>query len=339
MPLKPACALVCVFALLVTGRDVRAADPAGCGMGHSWVSIEPTADLPVSLQTFVGLLRAELASRGIDLCPTDDGARGAPLARIHVAARPGAIALEVDVRDEVTSKHLGREVDLASIPPDGQPLTLALAADELLRASWAELALATAPAPTRAVPMEVSRTLRESIASPTRASAHYELGVSFGVERYARGALLYGPDARLGGWLSRRLEVAARFGLRTGPAIEAVDGAAQPSAWSAGLAGIYTLTSLVTAWGLDGEARLDAERVTFAAIPRAGASGSERSGYAVLASVGPQAWFAMLPALRLGVEVLATIPLRGVEAADANERFTGVAGIGWTAQAGIGSTL
>jgi hypothetical protein len=309
-------------------------------MGRSWVAIEPSGDLPASLEGFVGLLRAELASRGIDLCAADGGEHGAPLARIHVAVRPGAVALGVDVRDEVTSKHLGRDVTLAGIPADGQPLTLALAADELLRASWAELALVSAPPPARPVPIEVSRTLRDSIALPTRAAPHYQVGVAFGVEQYAGGALLYGPDARLGGWLTERLEMAARFGLRTGPAVEAADGVAQPSAWSAGIAGIYTLTSSsAKTWGVDGEARLDVERVTFAAIPRAGASGSERSGYAVLANAGPQTWFAIVRALRLGVEVLATVPLRGVEATDARERFTGIVGIGWMALAGLGSTL
>ncbi len=55
------------------------------------------------------------------------------------AAGEGKIRLEVD--DTLTNKKLVRVIDLGALPPDGHDLAVALAADELLRASWAELEL------------------------------------------------------------------------------------------------------------------------------------------------------------------------------------------------------
>jgi hypothetical protein len=113
----------------------------------------------------------------------------------------------------------------------------------------------------------------------------------------------------------------------------------QPSAWSLGLAGIYTFTPPEGRWGLDGVASLAVERLTFVPTPLGAATGSERSGYAVLGSLGPQGWFAVLPALRVGAEVLGTMPLRGVDATDGGNRFAGLGGVGWTALLGVWSAL
>jgi hypothetical protein len=166
-----------------------------------------------------------------------------------------------------------------------------------------------------------------------------QLGVGFVWEQYAHGVTLYGADGRLGAWLTRRFELAAQFGLRTGPTATARDGAVQPGAWSLGLAGIYTFTSPESRWGLDGVALLDVERLTFVPTPARGATGTEQDGYAVLGSLGPLGWFAVLPALRIGCQVLATVPLRGVDATDGSARFTGLSGPGWGAQVGVWSAL
>ncbi|MGD0526238.1 MAG: hypothetical protein ABSE49_13890, partial [Polyangiaceae bacterium] len=148
-----------------------------------------------------------------------------------------------------------------------------------------------------------------------------------------------GADARLGAWWTRRFETALQLGLRTGPTATAADGTVQPSAWSLGLAGIYTFTPTESRWGLDGVAVLDVERLTLVPTPSAGATGYEGSNYAVLGSLGPQGWFAVLPALRIGAEVLATVPVRGVDAMDASTRFVGLGGVGWAAQLGVWSAL
>ncbi len=336
--------LVLAFAtlgLLPAGTGAAAAPATDCGAtGRPWVQVIGQDDVPANLAAFVRLLGAELASRGLELCTSRVEAASAPLATVRVAASPDAVALTVEVHDALTAKQVSREVALSGVPRDSQPLTVALAADELLRASWAELELHTASPPALPVPPEVTRTVREALAPPAAAPARVQLGVGFVWEQYARGVILYGADARLGAWWTRRFETALQLGLRTGPTATATDGTVQPSAWSLGLAGIYTFTSSESRWGLDGVAVLDVERLSFIPTPApGGATGSGRSGFALLSSLGPQAWFAAVPRLRLGAQVLATVPLRGVDATDAQTRFVGLSGAGWLAQLGIWSAL
>jgi hypothetical protein len=332
--------LAATLAFLAVGADAGAAPATECGAtGRPWVQVIGLDDVPANLTAFVRLLGAELASRGLELCTARVEAASSPLATVRVTSRPDAVALTVEVHDAVTAKQVSRDVALAGVPGDSQPLTVALAADELLRASWAELELHTAPPPAMPVPPEVTHTVHEALASSAPAPARVQLGVGFVWERYAHGVTLYGADARLGAWWTRRFETVLQPGLRTGPTATAMDGTVQPSAWSLGLAGIYTFTSPGSRWGLDGVASLGVERLTLVPTPRGAATGSEQSGYAVLGSLGPQGWFAVLPALRVGAEVLGTVPLRGVDATDASTRIVGLNGLGWAVQLGVWSAL
>ncbi len=329
-----------VLAFVTAAANAEAAPAMECGTtGHPWVQVIEQEGIPANLAAFVQLLGAELASRGLELCTARSETAPPPLATVRVSSRQDAVALTVEVHDSVTAKQVSRDVALSGVPGDSQPLTVALAADELLRASWAELELHTAPPPAVPVPVEVTQTVHEALVAPPPPAPRVQLGVGFVWEQYAQGVTLYGADARLGAWLTRRLEIALQFGLRTGPSAAATDGTVQPSAWSLGVSGIYTLTAPEARWGLDGAANLGVERLTLVPTPRGTASGSEQSGYAVLGSLGPQGWFAVLPALRVGLQILATVPLRGVDVTDGGDRFEGLSGVGWTAQLGVWSAL
>ncbi len=330
--------LVVTSVLLASGAGAGPVLAAECGAGgRPWVQVIGQDDVPANIAAFVRLLGAELQARGLELCASRSEAAVAPLATVRVSSRPDAVALTVEVHDAVTAKQVSRDVALTGVPRDGQPLTIALAADELLRASWAELELHTAPPAALPVPPEVTRTVREMLVAPPAAAPRVQLGVGFVWEQYAHGVTLYGADARLGTWWTRRFETALQFGLRSGPTATATDGTVQPSAWSLGLAGIYTFTPVDSRWGLDGVVVVDVERLTFAPTPRSGATGSEQSALAALASLGPQAWFAVVPALRIGVQGLVTVPLREVDATDASARLVGLGGAGWLAQVGVWS--
>lgn len=314
---------------------------ATCGRGDwPWVGVHTSDDLSPGLASFVGLLRAELASRGIDLCPSLESGMQPPLATIQVSSSPDAVALGVEVRDAVTEKHVSRDVALGGVPADSRPLMIAAAADELLRASWAELALRTAPPPPRPVPVEVTRTVRETLAPPEAAAApRVLLGVDGALEHFSSGTTLYGADARLQAWSIPRLAAAVRAGLRSGAAVSAADGDVQPSVWILGAAVVGTITPPRDRWGIDAVGRVDVEHVSFLATPRSPATGSTRSDYAVVSGLGPQAWFRLVPTLRIGAEVLALLPLRPVEATDAHTTIAGVSGAGWSATIGLFSTL
>jgi hypothetical protein len=293
------------------------------------------------LESVTKLLRAELAARDIDVCPASDGPEAPSIATVSVSAHPDGALVEVEVHDALTAKRVSRDVDLGPVPEDGRPLTVALVADELLRASWAELALRTAAPPARPVPVEVTRTVRETI-EPVAARAAQPrvlLGVDAALQRFGSGTTLFGADARLGAWLTPRVAAGLRFGLRSGSAVSASDGSVQPSAWIGGAAAIVTLTPPEDRWGIDAVGRLDVEHVSFVPTPGATATGSARSDYALLTGVGAQAWLRVLPTLRLGAELLAVVPLRPVEATDAHVDVAGLYGAGLSTQLGLWSTL
>jgi hypothetical protein len=340
----PAIGAVVAIAVVAAVLERRASgdEAATCGQGgRPWVAVHTPDDLPRGLGSFVGLLRAELAPRGIDLCTSVDAGPERPLATIDLSSAPDAVSLGVEVRDAVTAKHVSRDVALGGVPADSRPLTIALAADELLRASWAELALRTAAPPAVPVPVEVTRTVREAI-EPTVAPAappRIVLGVDGALQHFGSGTTMYGADARLGAWLTPRVAAGLRFGLLSGSAVSATDGSVQPSAWIAGAAAVVTVTPPEYRWGIDAIGRFDVEHISFVAMPRGMATGSSQSDYAMLAGLGPQVWFRLLPTLRVGAEVLAVLPLRGVEAADAHVSFAGLSGLGLSTQLGLWSTL
>jgi hypothetical protein len=320
------------------------ASPACGSTGRPWIAVHAAADLPRTVNGFVDLLRAELASRGIDLCTeTPEAGAAAPIATIDLSTSPDEVTLGVEVHDAVTEKHVSREVRLRGVPPDSRPLTIALAADELLRASWAELALRSVPPPPRPVPVEVTRTVRESVApvaAPPAAQPRVLLGVDGAFEHFASGTSLYGVDARFAAWLVPRFAVSLRVGLRSGTEIDAADGEVQTAAWLAGVGAQVTLTPPeLLRWGIDAVAHFDVEHVSFTPTPGPSAVGTPASYFTLVTGLGAQAWLRVFSTLRVGAQAVALLPLRPVEAADNNVAIAGVSGVGIGALLGVWSTL
>ena len=94
-------------------------------------------------------LQHTLAGQGIAACSADAHPAAAALATLTVDLSPEDTAkatVDIEVRDAVTRKRVRRDVDLSRVPDDGRAAAIAIEADELLRASWAEIALDTARA-------------------------------------------------------------------------------------------------------------------------------------------------------------------------------------------------
>jgi len=91
-------------------------------------------------------LASELAPRGLTVCMIEAREPGTALADVRVARREGA-RLSIEVFDRTTDKRVSRDVSLSRIPNNARALAIAIAIDELLRASWAELALRVRPGP------------------------------------------------------------------------------------------------------------------------------------------------------------------------------------------------
>ena len=81
----------------------------------------------------------ELAHRGLGVCTSAASSSGEPAAVVELEARDSLVIISLD--DRVTHKRVARDLSLQAIPANGRALAIAIAIDELLRASWAELTL------------------------------------------------------------------------------------------------------------------------------------------------------------------------------------------------------
>ena len=180
-------------------------------------------------------LQHTLAGQGIAACSADAHPAAAALATLSVDLAPDDTAkatVDIEVRDAVTRKRVRRDVDLSRIPDDGRAAAIAIEADELLRASWAEIALDTARArqAQAAARPQVVGSVQQALA-PARDSGG-GLGARAAIEHFFGGVTLIGADGvgRVG--LASRLALEIAGTLRLGPSVSAPHG--QVSALAAG---------------------------------------------------------------------------------------------------------
>jgi hypothetical protein len=333
---------VVVFAAITLPAKAEA-DTACGAPGHPWVAVVGSiAELP----DVVPLMRAELSARQIDVCSDAAGHTAPPIATVDVAPQGQGAAIAVEVRDRLTAKRIVREVDLAAVPADGRALTLAAAAEELLRATWAELALTTAPPPAAPVPHSVETLVEdarpprrapvEPAAEPTALPAPWVGVTTMAAFEFSSGGILYGGDVRVTAPVGRRFAGVARAGFREAPVTSSRDGYLYTSVILAGLGGSFRTTPPGARYALDVLARVDAGRVSYAPVANPTAIGSGGTGWAVLASGGLDAWVALGTAVRFVCELLVEVPVRPVHATDAGRPITSVAGVGAATGVGLG---
>ncbi len=283
---------------------------------------------------FVEQLAASLAQHEIAMCRGGE----TPIAEVAIEASDAGTAT-VHVRDAVTRKDVVRLVRTGAIPSDGRPLALAIAADELLRASWAEILLARAPAPPPEPPPQVRAVVEASLPLPlpppaaapralpqparepaptsrdlsapspdavAPASAPHLARVFLGAapagERATGGLALGGVDARLGFYPLDRLALSVRIGGRAALSASATDGSTSASAFVGGLGAAVALLPRGRTFELEIPVRVDVDALEFSAHPSAGARGSDGSAVAVVASVGVAASVRFAAAWRVELE-------------------------------------
>ena len=144
----PTAVLVAGAVALALASSARA-QPRCAGGEGPWVLLQLGAQGWSDAQRAAVLsdLQHTLAGQGIAACSADAHPTAAPLATLAVelaAADAAKATVDIEVRDAVTHKRVRRDVDLSRIPDDGRAAAIAIESDELLRASWAEVALDTA---------------------------------------------------------------------------------------------------------------------------------------------------------------------------------------------------
>lgn len=309
-------------------------------MGRPWVLMDVTGTSPEFSSRLIADLRAGLAPSRIDACMEVPVRRGQLLATVKIAAQPEPPnRFSIDVSDAVTQKRIGRDVDLSHVPSDGRAFALAVAAEELLRASWAELALSREKATLRtereATQPAAAATGPAPPPAPRRAESRlHALGVRVGFEHYTGGQTQFGADLfwiHPGlGWMAFGLGLGARRAL----AVDAATGTISATA----LGGDVSLRPRLLSAGvlnLDGVLALRIAQVYFSGSPAGGGVGHDSASTVLYGRAGVSLAVGRRGSVRSLSELGAGAPLRSFSASEAGEIVTGVSGVEVFASTGV----
>jgi hypothetical protein len=321
-----------------------AAAAAPCGRpDRPWVglTVDPQDAAPLTFDDLLLDLRAELGPRGIEVCAAGTAGADAALATFRIALEgPDHALVRLEIRDEVTQKWVGRRVDLSKLPPDGRALAVAVAADELLRATWAELVLVPRQ-PRPPPPPQVEQAVGAILEARPRAPPATSVRGAFAVDRYTGGQTHLGVDVGLSRWLGPRIGLDFALGLRAGLPVSAPHGTihARVEHATAGILLALVPRRLDAALELSLAASARGMHVDYQGVPDDGASGTHASGWALYALGGVSAALHISPALCLGLSLGAGAPLRSSSASDGDRTVTGISGLGLSGSAGAGASF
>jgi hypothetical protein len=316
----------------LVGLPVDAA-AEGCPRTSAWVLVTFPESPPGGIDTAAiqERLRAELRARAITLCsrPPEVPVQP-PLAVVRLSpasVSPTSVKLDIEVRDAVTAKRVGREIDLTSVPPDGRSAVVALAADELLRASWAELAIERARPPAVPLPPEVRKGLTRP-PPPAPRPVRLALGLRGAAEWWSGGLDLYGADGAVAWRPAPRVTVELLLGARASPGASAPSGSIAARALAARIGGAFTLTDPKTPLSFGVALRAGGYLLDLEGRPGQNASGASATSGAMVLEAGP---FGRLSLGARDAEVVLDAAfagaVRGVDGRDGGAPVAGVSGV------------
>ena len=323
--------------VLVLAASRAEASPPCAVTDHPWVALVVQDDGDATFAARVANeLDAELREQAIDLCA---GTReGTPIARVEVAPVDRRIAIRLELRDAVTAKEVARTIDVSTIPPDGRARAVALAIDELLRASWAELALRTAP-PTAGVPPSVSHVVADSLGTakpPPPARPFFGLAIAGSMEAFSAGQVRFGSDARASFRVAPRVELALRFGFRRALTASAPDGTIDAESFLGGPTAFVYFLAPDGPWGLDAFARADVARISFHGNALSGAGGASRTATSIELAAGARLRRTLVGTLSLALELGAGVSPLAASARDGGVEISGTGGAAFVTSLTLG---
>lgn len=325
---------IAFLAIWLGGRAAAAA--SRCTGSDPWVLVQLRAEgwSGAQRQGVLQDLEHTLAEQGIAVCLADLHPTGPPLATvaIHLGVDDRA-AVDIQISDEVTHKRVRRDVDLAPIPSDGRELAIAIEADELLRASWAEVALDTARARDARPRQEVVSSVAEVLV-PSRSDHVRALGARAAGETYAGGTSLLGGDAFGRLRLSNRLSLEVAGTVRASPAATTVHGRVRAVAAGASLDLMFRLAGKRSA-SVDAGAGFSGSWLEYRAEPVAGTEASPYANLLLVGRAGIVGHLALGRTLAVSAGVSAGAALRGVQVTDTGQTVTGATGFELGATLGL----
>jgi hypothetical protein len=321
---------------------VGAQQPCGAD-DRPWVSLRFTWD--ESFETYEAAVVADLGAgfrgRDIDVCLASSGPEREPIASVELSTEEGETAtVSVEIRDTVTQKRVARDVDLSRVPSDGRAFAIAVATDELVWASWAELALERSVRAQRKPPPEVERAVKRDLPKPIsrQPERDTQLGARGVFEWFGGGQRYVGADATLGFLLLRFLQLDVGAGLRQGTSVASERGSIESSAISVSSAlRVVWLTTDGLRLGSPTGARL--AWVNLQGNPNDAAEGSEFTGALVVVRSGLDLDVRLASRLWFNAGVTAGLPVRSVKGTDDGRDATGASEVELAAVLGLGVEL
>jgi hypothetical protein len=309
--------------LVIVTSVARAEQRQECSGDKPWVAV--SSQVPVAFAGAVlAELRAGLRPSSIDVC--QGSGQSEPLAQLtFVELDAKSSHYRLDVTDSVTQKRVTRDLSLEKLPADGRALALAVAAEELLRASWAELALRGPHSAQTAPPPEVQAVVDSAPTSPEPAR-FAAFGARLAFEHFTGGQTHFGGDLFAEVPLGRVASVLVALGARRALTSEAEHGVIEASGFAAE-AGLALAFFQRPGAEIGGFASVRALRLTFEPEPGAGARFESRSGVACTARAGFAFALGKPGLIRSYTSLGAGLPARAFSASDDGQVVTGVSGL------------
>lgn len=286
-------------------------------------------------------LRAGLRVRGIQLCSADQAQQSTAVATIVLHWNPlDSPLVNVEVQDALTNKRVLRDIALDPIAADARALALAQAADELLRASWVELKLHDAPAPSKPPPAVVQQAVELPEPSVPAPSSKL-LGARFAVDIYDGGSLrLFGADAYVAFWLADRLGLGVTLGVRSAGRVDAAHGTLDASALTVSANAMLPLLPRQSRFNLlvDPGIFLGELALTGRADSRDVRSQS-RIALVASARIELCGVLRLSDALQIELSVGPALSLRAATAVDSGNDIVSTRGLSWHGTVGLGGLL
>lgn len=333
--------VACAWALLTLfSSPVRAQTgplAAACPRERPWVALGGNVS-PALAESVRSELRAGLLPSQIEVCAATVDAAAEPLARVTLTQKgEGGARYSLDVIDSVTQKRVGRDLSLDKLPPDGRALALAVAAEELLRASWAELALRGPRSTETAPPPEVRAIVEQARPEPPPARRSV-LGARLAFERFLGGQTHYGADLFAGVPFGSLGGLLAAVGARRGLSVQAAHGSIEARALSGEL-GLSLRLLRRAAFELGGAVSGRVLWLSFEPRAAGTAQASAESGLSLLSRGG--AWFTLgYPGVLRSYSSLGVgVPLRSFSASDSGAEVTGTSELELFAATGLALEL
>ena len=280
-------------------------------------------------------LNAGLQSQELNACAKSD-TRNDAISEMTIT-RHSNESVEIAVGDSLTNKSVSRTIRLETKLESSSALVIAVAADELLRATWAELSLpprGQVSAPRR-TSEKTPRDLGPSSRQKPTSRSDYRLALRFAFDAFPSRTLFYGADLSFGATLAPRVEwmswVGGRFGLET-----------NDSEWgSVSARGLVMGTSLRlsllrrTSFSLGPIVSLQGAFTGFSGHPDDRGIGDNFSAWSLSGMGGISLRWQWRP-LFLGIDTQLGAPFIGVAVTDGDEIVGGLQGLQWSSAVSVG---